>query len=59
MTIQLLCRSDTINSQIDENLVSNIDDILMIIKSDYEKAYFVTGNTLYLFPSFPKQQQVQ
>ncbi|XP_027114391.1 uncharacterized protein [Coffea arabica] len=37
-------RSDTINSQIDENLVSNIDDILMIIKSDYEKAYFVTGH---------------
>ncbi|XP_027158446.1 uncharacterized protein LOC113760071 [Coffea eugenioides] len=37
-------RSDTTNSQIDENLVSNIDDILMIIKSDYEKAYFVTGH---------------
>ncbi|XP_071932248.1 uncharacterized protein [Coffea arabica] len=37
-------RSDTINRQIDENLVSNIDDILMIIKSDYEKAYFVTGH---------------
>lgn len=43
------CRLDTQNRQIDETLVSDVDDILMIIKSDYEKAYFVTGTVLYLF----------
>ncbi|KAL3537859.1 hypothetical protein ACH5RR_001225 [Cinchona calisaya] len=36
-------RLDTVNRGIDEILVWGIDDVLMIIKSDYEKAYFVTG----------------
>ncbi|XP_059312195.1 uncharacterized protein LOC132063593 isoform X3 [Lycium ferocissimum] len=27
----------------EEPLVSNVDDVLKIIKSDYEKSYFVTG----------------
>ncbi|XP_060218118.1 uncharacterized protein LOC132645252 isoform X2 [Lycium barbarum] len=31
----------------EEPLVSNVDDVLKIIKSDYEKSYFVTGRDLY------------
>ncbi|XP_034705855.1 uncharacterized protein LOC117929619 isoform X3 [Vitis riparia] len=31
----------------DELLVSSIDDVLLILKSDYENAYFVTGKDLY------------
>ncbi|KAL3814690.1 hypothetical protein ACJIZ3_015958 [Penstemon smallii] len=31
------------NESRDEVSVSNVDDVLTIIKSDYEKAYFVTG----------------
>nr|CAN65783.1 hypothetical protein VITISV_010563 [Vitis vinifera] len=31
----------------DELLVSCIDDVLLILKSDYENAYFVTGKDLY------------
>ncbi|OWM63913.1 hypothetical protein CDL15_Pgr006175 [Punica granatum] len=33
--------------QIDEISVSGIDDIVSILESDYEKAYFVTGRDLY------------
>ncbi|KAA8536968.1 hypothetical protein F0562_029446 [Nyssa sinensis] len=37
-------RLDTVSyEQRDELSVSGIDDILMILKSDYENAYFVTG----------------
>lgn len=32
----------------EDPLVSNVDDVLKIIKLDYEKAYFVTGSLLYL-----------
>ncbi|KAF9670070.1 hypothetical protein SADUNF_Sadunf13G0030300 [Salix dunnii] len=31
------------NKERDEMSVSGIDDLIMILKSDYEKAYFVTG----------------
>ncbi|XP_047250549.1 uncharacterized protein LOC107839471 isoform X3 [Capsicum annuum] len=31
----------------EDPLVSNVDDVLKIIKLDYEKAYFVTGRDLY------------
>lgn len=31
----------------DELLVSCIDDVLLILKSDYENAYFVTGILLH------------
>lgn len=30
-----------------ESPVSNIDDLVSVIRSDYEKAYFVTGIGLY------------
>lgn len=33
----------------DEISVSNVNDVLSIIRSDYEKAYFVTGICLYDF----------
>ncbi|KAI4350045.1 hypothetical protein L6164_010571 [Bauhinia variegata] len=33
-----------IAKQAEELPVSSVDDVLMIIKSDYENAYFVTGN---------------
>ncbi|XP_061375343.1 uncharacterized protein LOC133317468 [Gastrolobium bilobum] len=36
--------SGDIEKQRDEFSVSSVDDVLMIIKSDYENAYFVTGN---------------
>lgn len=40
----MICRLGIVNDQLNEKaLVLDIDDILMIIKSDYEKAYFVTG----------------
>ncbi|CAK9166313.1 unnamed protein product [Ilex paraguariensis] len=40
-----LFRLNTVTpQQNDELLVSGIDDVLMILKSDYEKAYFVTGS---------------
>ncbi|XP_012089220.1 uncharacterized protein LOC105647661 isoform X2 [Jatropha curcas] len=31
----------------DEIFVSGIDDVIMILKADYENAYFVTGTELY------------
>ncbi|PPD71225.1 hypothetical protein GOBAR_DD31893 [Gossypium barbadense] len=31
----------------DENSASDIDDVLRILKADYENAYFVTGKELY------------
>jgi hypothetical protein len=34
----------------DEISVSGIDDVIMILKSDYENAYFVTG--IYLLIEF-------
>ncbi|KAK7277845.1 hypothetical protein RJT34_22864 [Clitoria ternatea] len=33
--------------QRDELAASSVDDVLMIIKSDYDNAYFVTGRELY------------
>ncbi|CAI9102534.1 OLC1v1000817C1 [Oldenlandia corymbosa var. corymbosa] len=36
-------RMDTVKGRVDSIKVSDIDDILRVIKSDYEKAYFVTG----------------
>lgn len=30
----------------DEVSVLDVDDVLALIKSDYEKAYFVTGNRI-------------
>ncbi|XP_057424707.1 uncharacterized protein LOC130718206 isoform X2 [Lotus japonicus] len=36
--------SEDIEKQTQESPVSSVDDVLMIIQSDYEKAYFVTGN---------------
>lgn len=39
--------------QRDEPLVSSMDDVLLILKSDYENAYFVTGILLhFLFVKF-------
>ncbi|XP_052302414.1 uncharacterized protein LOC18110988 isoform X11 [Populus trichocarpa] len=35
------------NKDRDEISVSGIDDVIMILKSDYENAYFVTGTKLY------------
>ncbi|KAK7344189.1 hypothetical protein VNO77_13531 [Canavalia gladiata] len=35
---------DNIGKQRDEFKASNVDDVLRIIKSDYDNAYFVTGN---------------
>jgi len=34
--------------QRDEFPISTVDDVLSIIKSDYDNAYFVTGNILFL-----------
>lgn len=31
-----------------EILVSGVDDVLDIIKSDYDKAYFLTGEVMFL-----------
>lgn len=40
----MICRLRIVNEQLNEkSLVFDKDDILMTIKSDYEKAYFVTG----------------
>ena len=36
------------NKDRDEMSVSGIDDLIMILKSDYEKAYFVTGKYLLI-----------
>lgn len=33
----------------EEVSISNADDVLSVIKSDYEKAYFVTGIRFYVF----------
>ena len=33
----------------DEFPVSSVDDVLNIIKSDYDKAYFVTGNFFHFY----------
>ena len=55
----LLCyRLDSLSyKQRDELSVSSIDDVLLILKSDYENAYFVTGITgillHFLFCLFP------
>uniref|UniRef100_A0A6M2EAI3 Uncharacterized protein n=1 Tax=Populus davidiana TaxID=266767 RepID=A0A6M2EAI3_9ROSI len=38
------------NKDRDEITVSGIDDVIMILKSDYENAYFVTG--IYLLIEF-------
>ncbi|MCL7022783.1 hypothetical protein MKW94_020755, partial [Papaver nudicaule] len=36
---------DTLNSvKKDESLVCGIDDVVSILQSDYENAYFLTGN---------------
>ncbi|XP_059649362.1 uncharacterized protein LOC132295215 isoform X2 [Cornus florida] len=41
-------RSDAVSyEQRDDISVSAVDDVLMILKSDYENAYFVTGKDLY------------
>jgi hypothetical protein len=38
------CRLEKVNNKDrDEISVSGIDDVIMILKSDYENAYFVTG----------------
>lgn len=46
----LMCSvlSGDVEKQRDEFSVSSVDDVLIIIKSDYDKAYFVTG-TLFFF----------
>ncbi|KAF1880272.1 hypothetical protein Lal_00048908 [Lupinus albus] len=36
--------SGDVENQKDEFSVSSVDDVVMIIESDYDKAYFVTGN---------------
>lgn len=36
----------------DENSASDIDDVLRILKADYENAYFVTGILLINFSLF-------
>lgn len=44
MFILSVCRLDRVSyKQKDEILVSGIDDIVTILKSDYENAYFLTG----------------
>lgn len=46
----MICRLRIVNEQLNEkSLVFDIDDILMTIKSDYEKAYFVTGALIIIF----------
>lgn len=35
-----------------ESAVSSVDDVLMIIKSDYDNAYFVTGSYPFFFIFF-------
>ncbi|KAI5398376.1 hypothetical protein KIW84_063967 [Lathyrus oleraceus] len=45
--------SGNIEKQNNEFTVSSVDDVLIIIKSDYDNAYFVTG-TFFLF-NFPQQ----
>jgi len=45
------CRLEKVNNKDrDEISVSGIDDVIMILKSDYENAYFVTG--IYLLIEF-------
>jgi len=40
----MVCRLDTVGyEQTDELTDFGIDEVLMILKSDYENAYFVTG----------------
>ena len=46
----LCCRVDGVgDNQGEEFVVAGIDDVLNILKSDYENAYFVTGIFIY-FP---------
>lgn len=44
-----VCRLDELNSEGGniELSVSDVDDVLTIIKDDYEREYFVTGTNLY------------
>ena len=32
----------------EELLISGVDDVLAVLKSDYDKAYFVTGEVFFL-----------
>lgn len=45
-----ICRVEQATDvQGDQLIVSGVDDILKILKSDYDKAYFVTGTFLVPF----------
>lgn len=47
---KICCRSISVDDdRRDDVPVSSIDEVLSTIKSDYEKAYFVTGINLYLY----------
>lgn len=37
-------KNEVLDTEKDEFLGSNVEDIIEILKSDFEKAYFVTGN---------------
>lgn len=46
-----MCRVDVVSDvKTDKVSISCIDDILDVLKSDYEKEYFVTGTFLNLDP---------
>ncbi|XP_058073749.1 uncharacterized protein LOC131222619 isoform X4 [Magnolia sinica] len=44
---QTLNREDYTNNARDEPSVRRIDDVISILQSDYERAYFLTGKDLY------------
>ena len=45
----MFCRLERVDDKKREEIsVSGVDDVVMILKSDYENAYFVTGTLLYL-----------
>jgi hypothetical protein len=45
----VFCRSERVDDKKGEEIsVSGVDDVAMILKSDYENAYFVTDTFLYL-----------
>lgn len=45
----MFCRSERVDDKKREEIsVSGVNDVVMILKSDYENAYFVTGTFLPL-----------
>lgn len=45
----MFCRLETVSdTKAEEISVSDVDDVVMILKCDYENAYFVTGTFFHL-----------